>query len=73
MNSGRRDRSRFAALERTVNLVDASLLLQMPLEKFSREEWMMALTVSWEVASMVAICDSVAGLMIWILVSVGAW
>jgi len=73
MNSGRRDRSRFAALERTANLVDASVLLQTPLEKFSREDWMIALTVSTEVESMIAISDSVAGLMIWIRVSVAVW
>lgn len=63
MNSGRRERRRFAALERTVKRVDASTLLHMPLEKFSNEEVMMELTVSRGVESMVAIIDSVAGLM----------
>jgi hypothetical protein len=73
MNSGRRDRSRFAALERTVNFVDASVRLQIPLEKFSREDWIIALIVERGVESMVAIEISVAGLMIWILASVGGW
>jgi hypothetical protein len=65
MNSGRRARSRFAALDKTVNRVDASAWLQTPLEKFSRDETTMALTVSWGVESIVAIGDSVAGLMTW--------
>lgn len=73
MNSGRRDRRRFAALERTANLVDASVRLQIPLEKFSREDWIMALMAGRGVESMVAIWDSVAGSMIWILISEGGW
>jgi hypothetical protein len=55
MNSGRRERSRFAALERTANRVDAPARLQTPLEKFSKEEAMIELTESRGVESIVAI------------------
>lgn len=63
MNSGRRERSKFAAFERTENLVEASVLLQTPLEKFFNEEAIIELTASRDVESIVAIGDSVAGFM----------
>ena len=56
-----------------MNRVDASTLLQTPLAKFCNEEAMMELTVSSGVESIVAIIDSVAGLMIWIRSSVADW
>jgi len=52
-----------AALERTENLVDASVRDQTPEEKFSKEEAMIEFTVSREVESMVARGVSVAGFM----------
>lgn len=73
MNSGSRDRSKVAALERTVNRVDASALLQTPLEKFCKEDLTVAFTVSRDVESIVAMHVSVAGLMIWIRSSVAVW
>ena len=62
-----------AAFERTENRVEASALLQMPLEKFTSEDWMMAFTIEREVESMVVRVSSVAGLMTAIRVSVGGW
>lgn len=62
-----------AAFERTENRVEASALLQMPLEKFTSEDWMMAFTLEREVESMVARVSSVAGLMTAIRVTVGGW
>jgi hypothetical protein len=62
-NSGRRERSRLAALDRTVKRADASARLQTPLEKFCSEDDMIELTVSKGVESIVAIDASVAGLI----------
>jgi hypothetical protein len=69
MNSGSRDRRRFAALERTANRVDASALLQMPLEKFCNEDAIILLIVSRGVESIVATDISVAGLLTVMLIS----
>ena len=63
MNSGKRERRRVAALERTEKRLDASAWLQTPLEKFCNEEVMIELTMSTDVESMVAIDDSVVGLI----------
>lgn len=63
MNSGRRERRRRAAVERTVKRVDWSARDQEPLLKVFRDSAMIRSTVSLEVESMVAIGSSVAGLM----------
>lgn len=63
MNSGRRERSKFAALDKSANRVDASVRLQIPLAKLSNDEAITDVTVSRLVDSIVAIMDSVAGLI----------
>jgi hypothetical protein len=73
INSGSRERSRVAALERTANRAEASARLQTPLEKFCSEEAIMELTASSGVESIVAIDVSVAGFITWIRSPAVGW